>query len=73
MLFKKKDEATKLIELVRSEQKQLDDLNAKLESIRPKWNKLQDTIELLEAKQAGRLASYRKPPQNEQGRSPIDS
>jgi hypothetical protein len=59
MLFKKQDEAARLIELQKSDQKKLDALQKKLESIRPEWLKCQVEIEKLHSQKDAISSTYR--------------
>jgi hypothetical protein len=60
MLFKKQDQAEKLIEIQKSDQKKLDALQRKLEAIHPEWTRLQEETERLCALNDSFVATFRR-------------
>ncbi len=60
MRFTKRDEATKLVDLIRAEQQQLAGLEKKFEAIRPKWHAAQRACSELQSLVDAKPLTYRR-------------
>jgi hypothetical protein len=68
MLFKKTEDAQKLISLVKTEEKTLAALEKKIGSIKAEWAKRSEKAENLVAQKTALVGSYRQPQKDDKGR-----